>query len=91
MWYGTHGLACVFLPSYQQALSEDPSSLAVTAQRRRPNCNGLMGVLLAIFLGIVLDGLSQKIQAHEHAVVPLNTQNFEHKTQAASGQTTGNW
>ncbi len=48
----------------------------------------------AAFFVLVVQGLIVHTNAqtgHEHAVVVLNAENFEHATQAASGQTTGYW
>lgn len=36
-------------------------------------------------------GLAHLSVSHEQVVFPLNSENFEHATQAASGMTTGYW
>lgn len=42
-------------------------------------------------LAVIVMSAALHCQAHEQSVLTLNSQNFEHATQAASGMTTGHW
>lgn len=52
-----------------------------------------MKITITQIIVALLQGLAHTVAqtGHEHAVVALNSENFEHATQAASGQTTGFW
>ena len=66
------------------------SHLTRRACRRKPSFSLEMIVRWMLPLCVVF-GLVQGIGGHEYGVITLNEDNFEHATQAASGQTTGFW